>query len=162
MERLIKLSERLKRIADYIDDSDCVADIGTDHGYLPVYLAQVNPNRCIVASDISDGSLRAARNSALKYGVTEAIRFVVADGLDGVSPDCVDTVVISGMGGETIVGILEGAPWIRDKRYKLILQPQSKIDVLCRYLYDNGYVISETKIVGDRNKAYTILFIGDD
>ena len=158
----VKLSERLRKIADYIDDSDAVADIGTDHGYMPVHLAQVNPNRCIIASDISDGSLQAARKSALIYNVSEAITFVVADGLSGVLPECIDTVVISGLGGETIVSILEKAPWTKDENMKLILQPQSKIDVLCRYLYDNAYKINETKVIRDRNKTYTILVICND
>jgi len=157
---MIKLSKRLKEIAAFTTDSDTVADIGTDHGYLPVYLAQTNSNRRIIASDISSGSLNAAYKSALKYDVTEAITLITAFGLDGVSPDDVNTVVIAGLGGETIVSILKNAEWTRQESIKLILQPQSKPEILSRYLYDNEYKIHETKYIRDRYKLYKILLVG--
>jgi len=162
MKKKIKLSERLKCIAGYIDDKDAVADIGTDHGYIAVHLAQANPNRNIIASDTSEGSLNSARRSASNFGVSSAIKFINAFGLDGVSPSEIDTVVIAGLGGETIVSILAGVTWTQCENIKLILQPQSKIDVLCKFLNDNGYVIREPKSVSDRGKTYTIFHIGRD
>jgi len=158
----MKLSYRLSEIAKHISYCANVADIGTDHGHLPVYLAQMNPNRHIIASDISEKSLKAAYKSASKYSVTESIEFVVAPGLEGISRSDVDTIVISGLGGETIVSILTDMPWTKSENIKLILQPQSKIAVLCRFLYDNFYTIKKAISVRDRDKTYNILVICKD
>jgi len=155
--KTIKLSDRLKALAGLIDDGASVADIGTDHGHLPVFLALTESVKSLVASDISSGSLDAARRSADEYNVTDKITFLIAPGLDGISPDEADTIVIAGLGGETILGILKDAPWTKCTGHTLILQPQSKIDLLCRFLYDNGYIIKETKSVIDREKNYTII-----
>ena len=155
----MKLSKRLQAIADLITGGAAVADIGTDHGYLPVYLAKSGLYRNIIASDISASSLAAAHRSAANAYVTEAIKFVVAPGLDGIAQTEVDTIVIAGLGGETILDILKNAPWTMLRRVKLILQPQSKIDILFRFLYDNKYKIEQTKSVLDRGKHYTAYLV---
>ena len=155
----LKLSNRLKALADLINIGAAVADIGSDHGYLPVYLAQNRVATRIIASDISAASLSAARRFAKMYNVTESITFMVTPGLDGITAADVDTIVIAGMGGETILQILENAPWTNSEAVKLILQPQSKIDLLCRFLYDNGYEIKETKSITDRGKSYTVIMV---
>jgi len=158
MKRVINLPDRLKAVAGYIDKGSAVADIGTDHGYLPVYLAQTGLTGRIIASDISAGSLKSALRSATQYNVADSIEFIVAPGLSGIQPSDVDTVVIAGLGGETIVDILKGASWTRMRNIRLLLQPQSKIDVLCRFLYDNGYAIKDTKTVPDRKRLYTVIY----
>ena len=84
MNKTVKLPNRLKTVAGFIEKGASVADIGTDHGLLPAYLAQSGSARRIIASDISSGSLEAARRTAEKYGVTEQIEFIVAPGLDGI------------------------------------------------------------------------------
>ena len=155
--RRVKLSKRLKALVDLIDDGASVADIGTDHGFLPVYLAQTGLARRIIASDISPASLERARSTAAKYDVSEDITFFTAPGLDRIAPTDVDTIVIAGVGGETILSILKDAPWTRQRKCRLILQPQTKVDILCRFLYDNGYLIKETKSVLDRDKYYTVI-----
>ena len=157
--KYLKLSNRLRALADFVDIGAAVADIGTDHGYLSVYLVQnCSPTR-IIASDISAASLSAARRFAGEYNVAESISFMVTPGLDGIAAADADTIVIAGMGGETILQILQNAPWTKSKAIKLILQPQSKIDLLCRFLYNNGYEIKETKSVLDKGKRYTIVRI---
>jgi len=156
----IKLSKRLKALVDYIDDGAAVADIGTDHGFLPVYLAQTDSVKRVFATDISSDSLSSARRTAHAADLTDAITFIVANGLDRIAPADVDTVVIAGMGGETILNILKDAIWTKHHDVKLILQPQSKIDILCRFLYNNEYSIIETKSVIDRGKSYTIIVAG--
>jgi len=153
----VKLSNRLKALADLIDTGASIIDVGTDHGYLPAYLAQKGLAQRVFASDISAASLNAAKRTAKESNITELITFLVAPGLDGISPADVDTVVIAGMGGETIVRILENAPWLKIKRKKLILQPQSKIDILFKFLYDTGYDIKEVKYVNEKRKRYLIL-----
>jgi tRNA (adenine22-N1)-methyltransferase len=157
--KYIKLSNRLQALADAVDIGAAVADIGTDHGYLPVYLAQKRRAIRIIASDISAASLSTARRFADKYNVTKSITFVVTPGLDTITAADTDTIVIAGMGGETILQILENAPWTKSAAIKLILQPQSKIDLLCRFLYDNGYVVKKTISVVDKGKSYTIIRI---
>ena len=157
MKQVIKLPDRLKALADYIDKMSAVADIGTDHGYLPVYLAQTGLAGRIIASDISAGSLESALRSAARYKVADLIEFIVAPGLSGILQSDVDTIVIAGLGGETIVDILKAAPWTRGQNIKLLMQPQSKIDVLCRFLYDSGYTIKDTKTVPDRKRQYTVI-----
>ena len=157
---MIKLSNRLKALAEYIDAGATVADIGTDHGFLPVYLAQTDLARGIIASDISAGSLKAALLTADRFGVTEKIKFIITPGLEGISQTDVNTIVIAGMGAETISGILGNAPWTRCPGVKLILQPQSKIDVLFKFLYDNEYKVIETKSVKDKGRHYTVALVG--
>jgi len=153
----MKLSKRLQIIVSLIEKSASVADIGTDHGYIPIYLAQAGYAHKIIASDISTSSLEAARRSAAGAKVTEAIKFIVAPGLDGVTPAEVDTIVIAGLGGETIVSILKKAPWAKRRGTKLILQPQSKIDILFRFLYDNEYEIKQIKSFLEKEKYYTVI-----
>jgi len=157
--RQIKLSSRLQTIADFIEEGASVADIGTDHGYLPVYLAQSGKARRIIASDMSAGSLGAARRSAEKYSVSDKIEFVVAPGLSGIGGIGeveIDTIVIAGVGGETMIGILEGAPWAIAGK-KLILQPQTKKDELLGYLKEAGIEVLETALTRDRGREYTVL-----
>jgi len=156
----IKLSKRLQAIADMIKYDAAVADIGTDHGYLPVFLAQTGRVKRIIASDVSKASLSTARRSAMEYNITEEITFRVVPGLDGITRADVDTVVIAGLGGETVVSILESAPWTKSHDVTLILQPQTKIALLCKFLYDNGYEIIQTKSVLEKRKHYTIILAG--
>ena len=153
----IKLTKRMQAIADLIETDSSVADIGTDHGYLSVYLAQNHKVTRIIASDISPASLKAAYRSAYEYDVTDSIEFIAAPGLAHITPGDVDTIIIAGMGGETILGILKDAPWTNSSKITIIIQPQSKIDLLCRFLYDSGYKINKTKTVVDKGKRYTII-----
>jgi len=153
----LKLSGRLYKIAELIGESPAVADIGTDHGFIPVYLALNEPARRIIASDISAGSLFAARKNAAKYSVEDKIIFIVAPGLDGIDESEADTIVIAGVGGETIAAILEKAPWTKRPGLRLILQPQTKLDKLCLWLQENGYIISDADYVIDKGRFYIIL-----
>ena len=154
----MKLSERLYKAASLIPDGAKFADIGTDHGYVPVWLAIRGGAKRIVASDINAGPLNAAKINAEKYGVSDKIEFVLADGLDGINGD-VDTVLIAGMGGETIMAILQNAPWLRDSGALLILQPQSKRRELTAWLYANGYTIEDASLVKDGGRIYTVLSV---
>ena len=153
----IKLSNRLGAIAGYIEDGAAVADIGSDHGYLPAYLAANGLARRIFASDISERSLSSARRTAEKYRVAEAITFVTTPGLSGFEFADIDTIIIAGMGGETISGILADAPWLKERSAKLILQPQTKAVKLCLWLSDNGYAIRDSKYARDRGRRYVII-----
>lgn len=156
----IALSERLGAVAKFIKQGAAVADVGTDHGYIPVFLAQNKSARHIIASDVKEGPLARARLSAAEYGVSDRIEFVQTDGLDGLESLGLDTIVIAGMGGETIAAILEMAPWTRTNNVRLILQPQSKLGELCIWLDNNGYAIFDAALAEDDGRIYTVLLIG--
>lgn len=133
-----------------------LADVGTDHGYLPVYLLQRRRIRGAVAADIGAEPLAHARRTAEAYGVT-GIDFRLCDGLRDIAPDEVDTVVIAGMGGETIIAILEGAAWTKDGAHTLLLQPMTKAADLRYWLAVNGYRFTEERLVWDKNYLYPVL-----
>ena len=149
----IKLSPRLQTIADFVPHGAKCADIGTDHGYIPVYLVQNGICTSVIASDINKGPSESAIRSGQYYGVDDKIRYICAPGLDGILKGEVDTIIIAGMGGETIIQILQDAPWL-DESITLILQPQSKIELLQRYLSLRGFVPDKAKLVKDAGKLY--------
>jgi len=146
-------------LAEMIDEGASVLDVGTDHGFLPVFLAQTGSVNRIYASDISAASLERACKTAADHGLSEVITFFEGSGLACMTPTQVDTIVIAGLGGESILSILKDAPWTQSRGMKLILQPQTKVDLLCRFLYDNGYTIRDTKSVLDKGKYYTIILV---
>ena len=153
----IKLSERLMTIAGFIEKGAKVADIGTGDGHLPVYLMQNGLASHAIASDKSAASIDTVLRTANKYGVADKIVFTASPGLSGIDEEAVDTIVIAGMGGETISKILDDAPWTKRRGIKLILQPQTKTEKLCSWLRENGYSIPETAQAQDKGRAYTVI-----
>ena len=126
----IRLSPRLQMVADFVPPCACAADIGTDHGYLPVWLLQNGVIQSAIAADIHAGPLANARQSAAAYDLEEHFRFVQADGLQFSGAQAADVITIAGMGGETICAILAAAPWLQQQGKQLVLQPQSKVTEL--------------------------------
>ena len=133
---MLKLSPRLQCIADYICPGDRVIDVGTDHAYIPIYLLQNGIARLVTATDIRSGPLENAAADARKYQVAEGLTLLLCDGLSACTPEMADTVILAGMGGETIQHILAAAPWALEKR--LLLQPQSKQAELRAWLAARG------------------------
>lgn len=148
---MIKLSPRLAAVAALAGSGGSVIDVGTDHGYVPVYFAQKGLFSKIAASDLRPGPLESARASARKYGVFDKIAFILSDGLR-VVPGPFDTVVIAGMGGETMAGILSDCPWAAGAR--LVLQPQSKFAEVGKCLGGLGFVCERAVLVEDKGKLY--------
>jgi tRNA (adenine22-N1)-methyltransferase len=157
MMKQLKLSNRLQTVAEMLGEAAGVVDVGTDHGYLPAWLALCGTARRIVATDIREGPLRRARETAGEYGVSDRIEFIQTDGLDGVGADGLDTVILAGMGGETILRILEKAPWTRGRGVRCVLQPQTKTDLLTAWLARNGFRISDTALAEDDRRLYLII-----
>ena len=155
----IKLSPRLEAVASFVKTCNCAADIGTDHGFIPVYLLQNGLCKKAIASDINEGPLQSAVRTAHTYSVSKKIDFVCRPGLDGIDAGEADTVIIAGMGGETIVEILKAAPWIKDCGTHIILQPQSKYELLQQYLYSNGFEAECAKLVYDSGRLYIVLSV---
>jgi len=130
------------------------ADIGTDHGYLPIWLLENGICKTAIAADINSGPLSKAKDAAVVYAMTDRISFRLCDGLASIQENEAEVVIIAGMGGETIEGILSAAPWTITKT--LIIQPQSKIPELRLWLHKNGYRVENASLVYDASRYYVI------
>ena len=155
----LHLQPRLQLLADLVPQSARLADIGTDHGYLPVYLLQKGRICSAIAADIGQAPLQHARNTALQYGIAEGLSFRCCDGLRGIGPEDADVVVIAGMGGETIIHILSQAPWTKAGSTLLLLQPMTKQEDLRRWLNENGYAQSAERLVRDKDYLYPVFTV---
>ena len=160
-EKICNLDGRLSCAASFVRKDSVVCDVGTDHAYLPVNLIQRGIAKRAVACDINEGPLERARWSAAKFGVTEKIRFVLADGLDGVEPerDGVNDIVICGMGGELIARIVDASEYTRKPEVCLILQPMTCAPELRQYLWDNGFCITAERLCEAAGKIYTCMHV---
>ena len=157
--RDLELTPRLRQAAAWVPQGARLADIGTDHGHLPIWLLLQGRIPSAIAADLRPGPLSRARENAGRYGVTN-IDFRLCDGLSAIQAEECDAVVIAGMGGENIAAILADAPWTADGRHTLVLQPQSRPEVLRRFLMDHGYAITREALVEDRGHLYPVLEAG--
>lgn len=157
----IPLSPRLQACCAFVHPGARVADIGCDHGYLSIYLLKNRIASAAYACDVAQGPLQSARRNAVKFGVAEKLSFCLSDGVKNVPRDF-DTLVCAGMGGDTMVSILSAAPWLKDGRYRLILQCQSKRELLRSYLSENGWHIAEESVLRDGRFLYTVMDVGYD
>ena len=150
------LSPRLDMVASLVPAGAKIADVGTDHAYLPIHLMEKGIASAAVATDIHKGPIDAANANILASGVT-GIKTILCDGLNLVSPDEVDTVIIAGMGGDTIAHILSDAEWLKNSDKLLILQPMSSADSARIYLAQNGYVVEKEVCVEDTGRVYPVM-----
>lgn len=139
-----------------IEPGSRVADIGTDHGLLPIWLVRNDIARTVVASDIAIKPLERARENARRYGCADRISFVCAPGLDGIEPGSVNCVVIAGLGGDVMVSVLDAAQWLRDG-CRLVLQPMSRPETVREYLFANGWYLADEKALTDAGRAYVVM-----
>lgn len=151
----IKLCPRLAAIAEMVSPGSCLADVGTDHGLLPIWLLRKGIVRSAIASDIRPGPLSRAEQNARVYAA-EMLRCVLCPGLEKIQPGEVDTVVIAGMGGENIAEILRDAPWTH-RGVTLLLQPMSRPEELRRALLDMDIRIIRERLVCDSGRIYSVL-----
>lgn len=153
--RELELTPRLRRLADWVPSGARLADIGTDHGHLPVWLMLRRQVRAAIAADLRSGPLSRAKETAAAYGVM--LEFRLCDGLMEIGPEECDTIVIAGMGGENIASILSAAPWTADGRHTLLLQPQTRAEKLRSFLMEYGFQITREALVRDRGTIYPVL-----
>lgn len=151
----MELSLRLHTIAQQIPKDTRLVDVGTDHGYLPVWLLLNHRIKSAVATDLREGPLNHARETSRQHGLLESISFRLCNGLADIKADEVDTVVIAGMGGETIVSILKAAPWTQQEKL-LILQPMTGAPRLRLWLQGHGYTIIKETLCHEVKKLYSI------
>lgn len=154
----IPLSKRLSVCASFVTPGQRVADIGCDHGYLGIYLLHNRIADSVIASDVNRMPLQSAVRNAEKFGVAAQMTFCLSDGAQSIPRDF-DAMICAGMGADTIVSVLENAPWLRDRQYHLILQCQSKTPMLRRFLSDNGWHITKERIVRDGRFLYTVMLV---
>ena len=154
----IPVSDRLLACCEMIRPGDRVADVGTDHGYLGIYLLKKGIASFVIASDINPQPLDSARRNAEKYGVKEQMTFHLSDGVQNIPRDF-DCLVCAGMGGDTMIHIFENAPWLRDPRYRLVLQCQSRRPELRCYLNEQGFRILREKLSQDGKFIYPVMEI---
>lgn len=159
MENKLHLQPRLQMLASLVPLGARLVDVGTDHGYLPVWLLQQERIVSAIATDIHREPLLHAVHTAREGGVEERIDFRLCDGLWEISPQEADTVVIAGMGGETIAAILSAASWTRQKDKTLLLQPMTKAEDLRVWLIDKGYSFTGEHLVWDKNFLYPIFCV---
>ena len=152
----LPLSTRLLACAGFVNKGDRVADIGCDHGYLSIHLLQSGVASFCIASDVAEGPLQSAMRNARKYDVQENIAFYLSDGVRNIPRDF-DTLVCAGMGGDTMIHILQSAPWLKSEQYRLILQCQSKRPELRRWLYDQGFAIRRETLAKDGKFCYPVM-----
>ena len=151
------ISKRLLACAGLLAPCGTVADVGTDHGYLPIYLLQSGLCKRVIASDLREKPLAIARQNAEKFGTDDRTEFLCCDGLAGFTPHSFDALVCAGMGGDCIAGILAAAPWLRETELPLILQPQSSGNDLRRWLGENGWCTEREILVKDGRFLYAAL-----
>lgn len=157
MTQILRPHGRLSLCAEYVREGSRLADIGTDHGYLPVALCRSGKIPSALACDINPLPLQSAEENIAKYRLSDRIQTRLSDGLKEVRPDEADDIVIAGMGGELIRDILAAAPWVKDAGKRLILQPMTHHEDLIGWLYENGFAIGRQDAVFDEGKYYTVL-----
>lgn len=157
------LNSRLHACAELIRPGAHVCDVGTDHAQLAVYLLQQGIAADVIASDIGEGPLQAAARTIEAHGLTDRIRTILSDGLQSIPPEGLTDIVIAGMGGETMIHILESAPFSLEGK-RLILQPMTKARELRRWLFCEGFSITAETCVRDDRYLYAVMcaeFTGD-
>ena len=152
----IPITDRLLACAGFVRKGDRVADVGCDHGYLSIHLLTEGIAKSCIASDINEQPLLSAVRNAEKFGVRDKVEFYLSDGVRNIPRDF-DTLVCAGMGADTMVSILEAAPWLKDAKYRMILQCQSKTPMLRSYLSRQGWRITEETVLRDGRFLYTVM-----
>ena len=158
----LPISKRLLCCAALVPPGARVADVGTDHGYLGIWLLQQGIASFVTAADLRQKPLQKARENAEKFQVSDRMNFLLSDGLQNIAPDAADTIVCAGMGGDCITAIVADCPWLHDPKYTLILQPQSGGQDLRRYLGENGFHIEREQPVLDGGFLYTVALVRYD
>lgn len=153
----MELSVRLRKIADMVTKGNKVADIGTDHGYLSIYLIEQNIASDVIAMDVAKGPLARAVSNIAKAQLSEKIETRLSDGVSELKTGEADTVVIAGMGGHLIIKILQNGKEILKSVKEVIISPQSDIELVRRYLGESGYDIVEEEMLIEDEKKYVII-----
>ena len=155
----IKLTKRLAAAAQAVRQGKRAADVGCDHGKLCAFLVTSGIASFCVATDINEKPLAKAEKLFSELGITDRTKTMLCDGLRGLKPGEVDDVVIAGLGFDTIAGIIEDAPWLKDADKGLVLVPSTRHGQLRKWLYANGFVITGETAVFEKGHCYTVMSV---
>jgi len=155
----VKISERLKTVAGFVKKGAVLADVGTDHGYVPIYLAKAGRIKHAIAMDINPGPLSKAKEHIQNYRLEQIIETRQSDGMEKLLPGEVDHVLIAGMGGSLMARILDdGRSVIHHETFsRLVLSPQSEIFLVRQKLAKEYFQILEEHMIKEDGKYYTII-----
>lgn len=156
---LFTLGERLQLCASMVRPGVTLADIGTDHAYLPIWLAKKGLITRAVAADIRQGPLEKAQSNILRYHVQDTVSARLSDGLHAFSSCDADDIVIAGMGGEMIIKIIREAPWLKDTQKHLILQPMTSVEPLRLFLAEQNFKVLREEAVEEDGHVYTVMLV---
>lgn len=152
------ITPRFRKILELIPNCETVADIGTDHAYIPVYLVNKGIAKKAIAMDLREGPLKRAEATVLKYNAKDKTELRLSDGLEKLSPDEADVIVIAGMGGLLINEILEKNAK-KHKNALFVLQPMTAEFEVRKYLEENGFVIVDERLAREDNKIYQVMSV---
>lgn len=155
----MQLSRRLSLIASMVDRTGVVADVGTDHGYIPIYLVGEGIAQTAIAMDINSGPLARAEINIKNNGLEDRISIRLSDGVKELKSGEADAIVVAGMGGQLIIKILEDGEEVFRNAGQIILSPHSDIEMVRRYLCKMEYNICDESMVIDDNKYYNVIKI---
>lgn len=152
------LSKRLQKVADTVNKSNIVADIGTDHAYVPIYLVKNKVANKAIAADISQGSCKKAQLNVNNKHLNHLIDVRCGNGLEVIKAyEIIDTIIIAGMGGLMTISVLESNKKAVNNARQLVLQPQKDIYKVRQYVHSIGYKITNETMLVDNNKYYNII-----
>ena len=151
------LNARLFSVAELVRQGAVLADIGTDHAYLPIFLLERGTIRHAYLADVNSGPLASARENAAEHGLLDKVTLVLADGAASLSESSATDYAICGMGGELIASIIDAAPHLRCGEIRLLLQPMTRQAHLRRYLYENGFNIEREVYTTEGDKHYVVM-----
>ena len=154
---MVKISDRLKTAASLVSEGVVLADVGTDHGYVPIYLLEQKKIRCAIAMDINKGPLERAKEHIHLYGMDAYIQTRLSDGVAALQMGEADSILVAGMGGGLVMHILEEGKAVCQAADELILQPQSELSGVRDYLAKNGYMIDAERMVFEDGKYYPMM-----
>lgn len=152
----MKINERLKKIADFVDQDSLCLDIGCDHALLDIYLVKEKKVAKIIASDIAKGPLEQAKNNIKKYHLEEQIELRLGDGLNPYTKD-IDTIILSGMGGRTIIGIFKYQLSLIKTIHTIILSPNNYQEDVRKFFTQIGFIIEDEMLIRDGKMIYQIM-----
>ena len=159
MRRQMELSDRLQAVAGLVTAGNVACDVGCDHGFVSIYLAERGISPRVIAMDVNRGPLQTARGHIGEYGLAELIETRLSDGVEALAAGEADTLICAGMGGRLMLRILEeGGEKVRLMK-EMILQPQSELQEVRKYLRSKGHTVAEERMVLEAGKYYPVMRI---
>ena len=155
----MRLSKRLKLIADKVPSCDTLADIGSDHAYVPIYLIENNICKKALATDIKDGPNLVAQKNIKKFDMEKRIEILKGSGLKPIKEKEVEIIIIAGLGGVQITEILENDFEKAKKSRLIILQPMNYTELVRKWLNSNGFKICDEELIKEDNKLYVVISV---